>query len=181
VGVRGSLLFLFCAEEDVSHVAEFLGDERRTAGLHLARRLRYLRGSRCRRRHWMRCRVRVWHRWLQMGVLNARVRSAVADVVTAGAVVVPLQFPRLHCRDVDDEADDHGDEAQDPSCGEHPRPHPVAHRSRPPPVAEVPGLHADADHEQHLREAEADPTHAKGVINNNISRQMREAACMAAR
>jgi hypothetical protein len=141
----------------VSHVGDLLGDERRTSGLHLARRRPNLGGGWPGMRRW----VRVRHGWLQVVVRDARVRSAVAaDEVPAGAVVLlPLQFPCLHCRDVDDEADDDGDEAQDPRRCEHPWAHPVAHGVWPPPVAEVPGLDADADHEQHLREPEADPTY----------------------
>jgi hypothetical protein len=92
-------------------------------------------------------------------VLDARVGSTVADEVAAAVVLLPAQPQplRLHGRDVDDEADDDGDEPQDPRGGEHPGPHPVAHWPRLPPVADVAGLHAYADHEQHLGEPEADP------------------------
>ena len=138
----------------VSHLGDLLGDEGRTAGLHLARRRPNLwRGWR-----WVWVWVWVRHRRLQVLVLDAGVWSDGADEVTAATVVVlPTQPLRLHGCDVDQEADDDGDEPQDPRGGEHPGPHPVAHWPRLAPVADVAGLDADADHEQHLCEPEADP------------------------
>jgi hypothetical protein len=73
------------------------------------------------------------------------------------AAVLRSQLLRLHCGDVHDEADDDRDEPQYPRRREQPRAHPVAHLARLPPVADVAGLHPDADHEQHLREPEANP------------------------
>lgn len=90
-------------------------------------------------------------------MLDARVGSAVADEVAAAVVLLPAQALGLHGRDVDHEADDDGDEPQDPRGREHARPHPVAHWPRLAPVADVARLDADADHEQHLGEPEADP------------------------
>lgn len=150
-------VLLLCLTFDlasVSHFGDLLGDEGRTAGLHLTRRRRYLRRAWRGRR---RMRVGVRHRRAEVLVLDARVGSAVADEVAAAVVLLPAQALRLHGRDVDHEADDDGDEPQDPRGREHPRPHPVAHWPRLPPVADVAGLDADPDHEQHLGEPEADP------------------------
>lgn len=151
----------------MSHIGGLLGDERRAAGLHLARRRRNL----WRGRHRMRVRS-VWVRHWRAQVLGARVGSAVADEVTAADAVVVLVAPqalRLHGRDVDDEADDDGDEPQDPRRREHPRAHPVAHGPRLPPVAHVAGLHGDADHEHHLGEPEADPAMRGDTNRESIS------------
>ena len=168
------LLSLRCLMSDdvgvsvVSHVGGLLGDERRTAGLHLARRRRYLRRGRHRMRVWP---VWVRHRRAQVLVLRARMGSAVAHEVAAAAVVVLLspQALRLHGRDVAHEADDDGDEPQDARCREHPRAHPVAHGPRLPPVAHVAGLHGDADHEHHLGEPEANPARG-GHTENTLLR-----------